>query len=179
MLCWWIYSGRSGSWCVPVSGSWGCFETCDAASMGGSRWYEQTILSFSPLVSSHWSRPSFRLTSASVKVPKLCHSIFECRLPSLIWCPSASGAERWCPPQLQLSFNGGSLPLLWPTDTFKSSAYLCGSMFLTIESCLHSSLALLVLSTSKKQNKRQDVWQLSIICCLFRQSWLMWICKYL
>lgn len=43
-------------------------------------------------------------------------------------------------------FNGGSLPLLWPTDTFKSSAYLCGSMFLTIESCLHSSLALLVLS---------------------------------
>lgn len=146
--------------------------------MGGSRWYEQTILSFSPLVSSHWSRPSFRLTSASVKVPKLCHSIFECRLPSLIWCPSASGAERWYPPQLQLSLMEEACHFYDPPTLLKAQPTSVVACFLLLRAvCIHPSLFLSY--RLKKQNKRQNVWQLSIICCLFRQSWLTWICKYL
>lgn len=107
-----------------------------------------------------------------------CHSIFERRLPSLIWCPSASGAERWCPPQLQLSLMEEACHFYDPPTLLKAQPTSVVACFLLLRAaCIHPSLFLSY--RLKKQNKRQNVWQLSIICCLFRQSWLTWICKYL
>lgn len=139
VLCWSFYCSRSDSWCVPVSGCrWLFWDSWH--SLNGRKLLIRT--NHPQFHSSPPTRvvPPFGSLPASVKVPKLCHSILVCRLPSQMLCSSASGAEHWCLPQLQLSLMEEACHFYDPQTLLKAQPTTEVACF-----ALLGALALLVL----------------------------------